>query len=60
MTLGYKQTTKKRSRKELKKSMIEMLNHDGAYILEIKVARESNVFPMIPSGQSVANTRFQK
>lgn len=29
--------------------------HDGPFVLDIRVAREANVFPMIPAGESVEN-----
>lgn len=32
----------------------EMIKHEGPYLLEIKVEKEDNVFPMVPSGASVA------
>ncbi|HEY4788647.1 MAG TPA: thiamine pyrophosphate-dependent enzyme, partial [Bacteroidales bacterium] len=31
-----------------------MLNHNGPYLLEVKVEKEDNVFPMVPAGASVA------
>lgn len=36
----------------------EMLDYDGAYLLEVIVAKEDNVFPMIPTGSSVAEIRL--
>jgi acetolactate synthase-1/2/3 large subunit len=29
------------------------------YLLEVKVAKEDNVFPMVPTGASVAEIRLQ-
>ena len=46
-------------RKDLKKALEEMLNHDGAYLLEVKVGKENNVFPMVPQGCSVSEIRLQ-
>lgn len=31
-----------------------MLQHDGAYLLEVVVGQEDNVFPMIPTGYAVS------
>lgn len=46
-------------RNQLQDALKEMLNHDGSYLLEIKVAREDNVFPMVPQGCSVAEIRLK-
>jgi len=40
-------------RKDLDKSLDEMLKHEGPYLLEIKIEKEANVFPMIYPGQAV-------
>ncbi|HEY8920587.1 MAG TPA: biosynthetic-type acetolactate synthase large subunit [Chitinophaga sp.] len=37
----------------------EMLNHKGAYLLEVVVEQEDNVFPMVPSGASIADIRLE-
>ncbi len=44
---------------ELKSALEELLDSDSAYLLEVKVAREDNVFPMVPSGASVSDVRLQ-
>ena len=36
-----------------------MLEHDGAYFLEVRVGKENNVFPMIPSGVAVSEIRLK-
>lgn len=41
-------------RTDLEKAVKEMINHDGSFILEVKVGRENNVFPMVPTGASVS------
>jgi acetolactate synthase-1/2/3 large subunit len=46
-------------REQLKKALTDMLQHDGAYLLEIMVGRENNVFPMVPQGCSVAEIRLK-
>jgi acetolactate synthase-1/2/3 large subunit len=42
----------------LKKALKEMLDHSGAYLLEIMVGKENNVFPMVPQGCSVSEIRL--
>lgn len=46
-------------RESLDKALNEMLAHKGPYLLEIKVEREDNVFPMVPSGASVSDVRLE-
>src|SRR5450755_1417552 len=45
-------------RKTLKKALKNMLDHSGSYLLEIKVGKENNVFPMVPQGCSVSEIRL--
>jgi acetolactate synthase I/II/III large subunit len=45
-------------RKLLKKALKEMLDHPGAYLLDIMVGKENNVFPMVPQGCSVSEIRL--
>jgi acetolactate synthase-1/2/3 large subunit len=45
-------------REELKHGLEKMLAHDGAYLLEVMVGKENNVFPMVPQGCSVAEIRL--
>ncbi|MDP4284893.1 MAG: biosynthetic-type acetolactate synthase large subunit [Bacteroidota bacterium] len=42
----------------LKNVLKEMLDHQGAYLLEVIVAKEDNVFPMVPQGCSVSEIRL--
>ena len=42
----------------LKEAIGEMIASDEPYFLEVKVEREDNVFPMVPSGASVSDTRL--
>jgi len=44
--------------KDLKGAVKEMLNHDGPYLLHVRVEKEENVFPMIPSGAAVDEIRL--
>lgn len=37
----------------------EMIEHDGSYLLEVKVGKENNVFPMVPQGSSVSEIRLK-
>jgi len=46
-------------RENLKSALKTMLDHDGAYLLEVMVGKENNVFPMVPQGCSVAEIRLQ-
>ncbi len=46
-------------RKDLPSTLQEMLNHKGAYLLEVIVTKENNVFPMVPQGCSVAEIRLK-
>jgi acetolactate synthase-1/2/3 large subunit len=57
---GYDITAKRVSeRKDLKASVEEMVASKEAYFLEVKVEKEDNVFPMIPSGASVSDIRLK-
>lgn len=44
---------------DLNQALDQLLNSENAYLLEVKVAREDNVFPMVPTGASVAEIRLQ-
>jgi len=46
-------------RSSLAQALREMINHDGAYLLEVMVGKENNVFPMVPQGSSVAEIRLK-
>jgi len=46
-------------REDLADAVKEMFDHDGAYLLEVKVEKEGNVFPMIPSGSGVGEIRLE-
>jgi len=45
-------------RHELNQALEKMLNHKGSYLLEVKVGKENNVFPMVPAGASVSDIRL--
>lgn len=46
-------------REELAGALEEMLNHPGSFLLEVMVAQEHNVFPMVPQGMSVSEIRLK-
>jgi acetolactate synthase-1/2/3 large subunit len=46
-------------REDLKTSVEEMMQSPDAFFLEVKVEKEDNVFPMIPSGASVSDIRLK-
>lgn len=46
-------------REHLKAAVKTMLDHDGAYLLEVMTGKENNVFPMVPQGCSVSEIRLK-
>ncbi|MEL6916231.1 MAG: biosynthetic-type acetolactate synthase large subunit [Bacteroidota bacterium] len=57
---GYHIEAKRVSeRKDLKATVQEMMASKKPYFLEVKVEKEDNVFPMIPSGASVSDIRLK-
>ena len=52
---GYRiEGAKISERADLRNALKTMLNHDGSYMLEVMVAKEHNVFPMVPQGRGVS------
>lgn len=47
------------TRDELAPAISEMLLSEKTFLLEVMVEREDNVFPMIPTGESVSNIRLE-
>ncbi|MDB4297492.1 biosynthetic-type acetolactate synthase large subunit [Flavobacteriaceae bacterium] len=45
-------------RENLQAAIDEMIAHDGSYFLEVRVEKEGNVFPMVPTGASVSEVRL--
>ncbi|MFK8162008.1 MAG: thiamine pyrophosphate-binding protein, partial [Lewinella sp.] len=43
-----------RNPEDVKSGIAEMLAHDGPYLLHVHTVKLDNVFPMVPSGKSVA------
>ena len=46
------------SKTDLEDGLREMLDAKEAYLLEVKVVKEENVFPMVPTGASVSEIRL--
>jgi acetolactate synthase I/II/III large subunit len=46
------------TREALAPSVVSMLAHSGSFLLEVMVAKEENVFPMVPQGCSVSEIRL--
>ncbi|WP_317130745.1 biosynthetic-type acetolactate synthase large subunit [Chitinophaga vietnamensis] len=47
------------ARENISAAIDEMLAHKGAYLLEVVVEKEDNVFPMVPAGAPVASIRLE-
>jgi len=47
------------NRSQLKTALKTMLDHKGAYLLEVFTGKENNVFPMVPQGCSVSEIRLK-
>ena len=47
------------SHAELDEAIKQMHESEGAFLLEVRVEREENVFPMVPAGQPVENIRLE-
>ena len=45
-------------REDLRDSLVEMLAAEGPFLLEVKVEKEGNVFPMVEPGSSVSDIRL--
>lgn len=57
---GYGIASRKISdRKDLREGLQEMLDAEDAYVLEVMVGKENNVFPMVPQGNSVSEIRLK-
>jgi acetolactate synthase-1/2/3 large subunit len=46
-------------RDDLEGAISEMLDFKGPYLLEVKVEKEDNVWPMVPAGASVSDVRLE-
>ena len=54
--LGYRCVER---REELAGAVAEMKESQGAFLLEVRVESEDNVFPMVPAGAPVAEIRLE-
>lgn len=48
-----------KKREQLGEAIQKMKNHQGAYLLEVRVEKEENVFPMVPAGADVSDIRLR-
>jgi len=48
-----------KDRDQLDSAVAEITVAPGAYFLEVRVEKEGNVFPMIPTGASVSEIRLE-
>ncbi len=55
----YIEGQKVSERKDLESALKTMVEHDGAYLLEVMVGKENNVFPMVAQGSSVSEIRLK-
>jgi acetolactate synthase-1/2/3 large subunit len=55
----YIKARKVTKREELAEAVAEMMASKEAYFLEVRVEKEGNVFPMVPSGASVSEIRLE-
>ncbi|MGA6120149.1 biosynthetic-type acetolactate synthase large subunit [Sphingobacterium anhuiense] len=55
----YIEGQKVSERDQLKTALKTMLEHDSAYLLEVMVGKENNVFPMVAQGTSVSEIRLK-
>jgi len=53
------ESVKVQERSELEGAIMNMLEHEGPYVMEVIVGKEDNVFPMMPAGASVTDIRFE-
>ena len=51
-------TAKVSGRDCLDEILKQFINHKGSFVLEVRVGREQNVFPMVSTGSSVAEVRL--
>ena len=45
-------------REELDSTIDDLLSFDGPFLLEVKVTKEGNIFPMVAAGASVSDIRL--
>jgi acetolactate synthase-1/2/3 large subunit len=47
------------SREDLQPALDQLIARKGPYLLEVKVEKESNIFPMVPAGGTVSEMRLE-
>lgn len=47
------------NRESLNEAIEKMTRHNGPYLLEVRVEKEENVFPMVPAGAAVGDIRLE-
>ncbi|AJI50633.1 hypothetical protein DA46_1892 [Francisella tularensis subsp. holarctica] len=52
------QAERVKDRKDLNDALTRFLNSDSSYLLEVMVENHENVFPMVPAGESISNTKL--
>ncbi len=55
----YLEAARVDERNQLRTALENMIRHPEAYLLEIAVGKENNVFPMVPQGCSVSEIRLK-
>jgi acetolactate synthase-1/2/3 large subunit len=55
----YMPSEKVTSREDLAGAIKRLVETEGAYLLEVAVEKEGNVFPMVPTGASVSEIRLE-
>jgi acetolactate synthase-1/2/3 large subunit len=48
-----------KERDDLEAAIDTFLNSEGSFLLEIMVEKQENVFPMVPAGESISNTKLR-
>lgn len=57
---GYQiKSEKVTTRENLNTAVDRFLKYEGSYLLEVLVGKENNIFPMVPTGASVADVRLK-
>ncbi len=55
----YLPSAKITEREKLDAAIKQMVEAEGPFLLEVEIEKESNVFPMVPSGASVSDIRLE-
>ncbi|AJI58558.1 thiamine pyrophosphate-dependent enzyme [Francisella tularensis subsp. holarctica] len=52
------QAERVKDRKDLNDALTRFLNSDSSYLLEVMIENQENVFPIVPAGESISNTKL--